>query len=142
MTSLRLLPASLHWGLLTLAVVACAAGCAPREGAYVARTHRSYEVPLNNVGLTSRALARSVAVEGQGSGRSPANTLEVWVELRNRADAQQTLSLRTRFYDAARQPLEDTQWTRLFVGARALTSYRALATRADAAYYYVEVKED
>lgn len=132
-----------RWALLlALGVLALgASACMPQEGAYVARHHRTYEVPLNNVGLADQGLSRRLAVENQGSALSAANTLEVWVELRNRSDARQAVSARTRFYDADRRPLEATQWTRLFVEARALTNYRALATRRDAAYYYVEIQE-
>lgn len=123
-------------GMLALS----AAGCV-HEGAYVARSHRNYDVPLNNVGIADKNLAWALAIENQGSARSAANKLEVWVEVRNRADRQQGISLRTRFYNKGRQPIESTQWTRMFIDARSLTTYHSLATRPDAAYYYVEIQE-
>jgi hypothetical protein len=93
----------------------------------------------SNNGMTSS----KIAVENQGSRRTPTGTLNVIVQLRNRTGFPQVMDARVSFFDASYAPTEKpSAWNRIHLEANGIGSYQetSIAT-AVAAHYYVEIKE-
>lgn len=124
-----------------LAVGLSAGACKPTEGAFAGQRQAGYEVPMNNVGILSEHLSKTLAVEAVNSTRNNTNMLEVWVQLRNRLGERRPVSVRTNFYDANKRPLETTPWQLVYIEPRGVASYSVATIKPDAAQYYVEVKE-
>lgn len=100
----------------------------------------SYQMQVNGVGLLEPALQKSLVVEANGARRTPTNSLEVYVTFRNRLDAPARITARTRFMDAEKRPIDETQWTEVFLERRGMKNYSAVSKSAEASYYYVEVQ--
>lgn len=134
---------SRRFGFAVAAILACGlllSACA-HEGAYEAKRSTRYQVPFNNVALTTAQLQESIAVEESGGERTAANGLGVWATLRNRTDRPYHVTVRTHFFDGQRAPMEVTAWQRLFVDGRTLATYRTSSTTEGVAFYYIEVAE-
>lgn len=83
-----------------------------------------------------------IKIESAGGARTATGTLEAWTTLQNLTDYPQTLQLRTRFFDAAKRPIEDySAWQRLALPAKGTGLYKESSLSNAAAYYYIEVKE-
>ena len=132
-----------HLKLLALGAAMALAGCRPGldpQAALTPERNAGYQMQMNGVGLLEPALQRTLTVEANGARRSATNTLDVFVTFRSRSDNPTRITVRTRFMDADRRPLDETQWTELFLERRGLKNYNALSKTAEAAYYYVEVQ--
>lgn len=83
-----------------------------------------------------------IKIESAGGARTATGTLEAWTTVQNLTDYPQTLQLRTRFFDAAKRPIEDySAWQRLSLPAKGTGLYKESSLSNTAAYYYIEVKE-
>lgn len=83
-----------------------------------------------------------IKIESAGGARTATGTLEAWTTLQNLTDFPQTLQLRTRFFDAARRPIEDySAWQRVVLPAKGSGLYKESSLSNAAAFYYIEVKE-
>jgi hypothetical protein len=123
------------------AITACRPPAADPMAAFSSERHPGYQLPFNTVSILDRALARTIVAEQSGARRTPTNTLVAWAILRNRSDDGVKVSVRTRFYDANRQPLEESAWTLVHIERRGLRSYEVPAVRREAAFYHIEVME-
>ena len=100
------------------------------------------EVRQNNVSILDQSVGAKVSIMGSGWNRTPTNTAQVWVQVRNRTDFFIQIECRTQFFDAARIPIEGpTSWQRVMLSPNTITTYRENSTRTDVASYYVEVRE-
>ncbi|MEX2285391.1 MAG: hypothetical protein WEE89_23095 [Gemmatimonadota bacterium] len=126
-----------------LIAVLLMSGCIKRDemSAVQATRNLGYNTPMNTAAFVDPGLERRFTVEQTSAARSATNTLIVKAEVRNRTEADTKLSLRTRFYDAQRQPVEESSWAVLYVAKRGLKTYETSSTRTDAVFYYVEVME-
>ena len=118
------------------------AGCArfDPQAAVVAERQIDYKMEMNSVYLLDPALKRDFTVEANGARRSPTNTLEAYITLRSRVDQPARLIARARFFDAQKRPLEESQWSTLFLDRRGLKDYAVLSTKSDATFYLIEVQ--
>jgi hypothetical protein len=125
----------------TIIVLAAACRHIDPAAAPVAERNVNYTVPFNTVTFVEPALMRNIIAEQTGSKRSATNTLIAWTLLRNRTDSRVVVSVRARFFDANKAPLDNSSWTPVFLDARSLQAYEIPSTRNDAAYYYIEVNQ-
>ena len=107
----------------------------------VAERNVNYAMPLNTVVFVDPSLSRNIVAEQTGTRRSATNTLVAWATLRNRTDEQVKLSVRTRFLDAGKAPLDDSGWSPVFFDRRGIQTYEIPSMRANAAYYYIEISQ-
>lgn len=107
--------------------------------ASLAERNTRYDVPFNSVTLLDAVLKRNVVVEQTGSKRSATNTLVAWALLRNRTDDAVLISVRTRFFDANKLPLDDSDWSAVYLDRRGLRTYELPSTTPDATYYSIEI---
>jgi uncharacterized protein YcfL len=78
----------------------------------------------------------SVSVTDTGTGFK-----RISVELRNKADGEIPLEVRTSWYDPAGRPVDAAQsWTRVFAKPMSMVLYEHVANNPTAAQYYVEVR--
>ena len=98
---------------------------------------------MNHLGLLNDILKKKVAVEKIDSRRTPAQTVEVWAQLRNRTDYTLQVEGRVQFFDAKETPIEGpTGWTRIILPPNGINTYRGYSTKIkDIAYYYIEIRE-
>lgn len=84
-----------------------------------------------------------IAVENQGSRRTPTGSLNVIVQLRNRTESLQVVEARVSFFDASFAPTEKTSaWNRIHLDPNGIGSYQEASIGTTAvAHYYVEIKE-
>ena len=131
------------------------AGCtttAPPEGGVRIDQQNNVRPALNSVRVIDSDLARyrnrkwqvrsvldveNVVVSNTGTGFK-----RVSVELRNKADVEIPLEVRTSWYDDNGRPVDAAQsWTRLFAKPMAMALYEQSAANPAASQYYVEVRE-
>lgn len=93
--------------------------------------------------VLQNAKTGKIAIEGQGASRTPTGTLKVTVAVRNRTDYNQTLELRTSYFDSGFGPTEKPSgWTRLHLDPNGVGHYQETSMgAANVAHYYVEVRE-
>jgi hypothetical protein len=87
--------------------------------------------------------AGKIAIESQGTRRTPTGTLSVIVNVRNRTDYPQVLESRVSFFDSAFAPTEKTSgWTKIHLEPNGIGNYQesSIAT-GNVAHYYVEIRE-
>jgi hypothetical protein len=126
---------------LALGTLCLGAACKhmdPSAASLSQRTTR-YAVPYNTVAFLDADLTRNLVAEETGTKRSPTNTLVAWALLRNRTDETVKVSVRTRFFDTNKAPLDDTPWSMVYLDRRGLQTYETPSLRGDAAYYYIEI---
>ena len=83
-----------------------------------------------------------ITAEKHGIRRTPANTSEVFVVLRNHTDYNSILEARTQFYDQSDIPTDVApRWQRVVVPANATSVYREQSTTTAALKYRVEVRQ-
>ena len=101
------------------------------------------QVRLNNAGITDDALRNKIAVEATNGRRTATDTLEVWMELRNRTDHPLQVECRVRWYDKNEAPVDvPSAWQRVYLGPNSLETFRESSTGVfNVAYYYIEIRE-
>lgn len=78
----------------------------------------------------------NVTVSDTGTGLK-----RISVELRNKADQEIPLEVRTSWYDPAGRPVDAAQsWTRVFAKPMSMALYEQVSSSPAAAQYYVEVR--
>jgi len=88
------------------------------------------------------AQVSKIAVETRGARRTETGTLQVFATFRNRSDFSVHLEGRSQFFDKDKVPVEGpTAWQRLILPPNGVAGYKEFATRIDAAYYYIEIRE-
>ena len=123
------------------------AGCtqyAVREGTHppVTVPGPDTEVRYNNVSLLDDSLHGKIGIMSTGWNRTPTNTAQAWVQVRNRTDYFCQVEARTQFYDATQAPVDGpTAWQRVMLSPNSITTYRENSNRTDVAAYYVEIRE-
>ncbi len=141
--------------LAALALAALLAGCAQpqfTEGAKLAQRVDDKLAPdarmqYDQVVILDRSLqgvkAGKIAVESQGSRRTPTGTLKVIAQLRNRTDFTQAIEARVSFYDSGYAPVDKTSaWQRVVLDANGVGVYEGSSTlAAQVAHYLVEIRE-
>lgn len=145
--------------LIALAVAALSsallAGCAQpqfTEGAKLAQRVDDKLAPdariqYDQVVILDRSLqgtkAGKIAVESQGSRRTPTGTLKVIAQLRNRTDFTQVIEARVSFYDSGYAPVDRASaWNRIVLDANGVGVYEGSSTlTSQVAHYLVEVRE-
>jgi hypothetical protein len=87
--------------------------------------------------------AGKVAIESQGTRRTPTGTLSVIVNVRNRTDYPQVLESRVSFFDSAFAPTEKPSgWTKINLDPNGVGTYQESSLgAANVAHYYVEIRE-
>lgn len=132
-----------------------ATGCtttAPPEGGIRIDQQNAVRPALNSVRVIDTDLARyknrkwqvrsvldveNVVVSNTGTGFR-----RVSVELRNKANTEIPLEVRTGWYDDAGRPVDAAQsWTRVFAKPMSMALYEHVASNPAATQYYVEVRE-
>jgi hypothetical protein len=82
-----------------------------------------------------------IRIESSGGARSATGTLEAWTTIQNLTDHPQTVQLRTRFFDAAKRPVEDySAWQRVSLPPKGTGLYKEFSLGTAAAFYYIELK--
>lgn len=134
-----------------LLVTGCTTPVPPPEGGYRIDSQNFVNPTLNTVRVIDGSLAqyrnkryavRSVLdVERVNLSRTETNFPRISVELRNKAEADIPLEVRTSWYDAGGRPVDAAgSWTRLFAKPMAMVLYEQVSTSPAAAQYYVEVR--
>lgn len=139
---------------VALAGAALLVGCAQpfTEGARLAQRVDDKLAPdarmqYDQVVVLDRSLqgvkAGKIAVESQGSRRTPTGTLKVIAQLRNRTDFTQVIEARVSFYDNGYAPVDKTSaWQRVVLDANGVGVYEGSSTlTAQVAHYLVEIRE-
>ena len=76
------------------------------------------------------AKAGKIAVESQGSRRTPTGTLKVIAQLRNRTDFTQVIEARVSFYDSGYAPVDRASaWNCIVLDANAASASTKAARR-------------
>jgi hypothetical protein len=140
---------------LALALAAVLTGCAQpqfTEGAKLGQRVDDKAAPdariqYDQVVILDRSLqgvkAGKIAVESQGSRRTPTGTLKVIAQLRNRTDFTQIVEARVSFFDAGNVPIEKASaWNRIVLDANGIGVYEGSSIQtAQVAHYLVEIRE-
>ena len=137
---------------LTAALLAACAAQPLPEGAKVARRVDDAIAPdarvhYDQVVILDRTLqndrAGKLAVERQGTRRTPTGTVRVIAQFRNRTDFPQALEARVSFFDTQLVPVEKTSaWSRVLLSPNGTGVYEESSTAtSDVAHYLVEVRE-
>jgi hypothetical protein len=97
----------------------------------------------NTVTILDDSLAGKVAVENQGSRRTPTNTLEVFAVIRNRTDFTLQAEGRMSLYDINGAPLDGpSAWQRLYLPPNSIVHYKEISTvTQDIGFYNIEIRE-
>lgn len=129
----------------------CTASVPPPEGGYRIDSQNSVSPTLNTVRVIDSSLAQYVSkrydvrtvldVERVNLGRSETNFPRISVELRNKAEAEIPLEVRTSWYDASGRPVDAAaSWTRVFARPMSMVLYEQVSISPAASQYYVEVR--
>lgn len=134
--------------VLSLLVLVCASCLSVNEGTYRAKSVPSTRysqtgVYWNNFVLTDKSISNKIAIEDQGSRRTPTGTLEVWAQVRNRTDFPLQIEGRVQFYDSEQSPLEGpTAWKRIMLPANTIATWKESSVKtSEVAYYFGEIRE-
>lgn len=137
-----------------IATALLVAGCQstpPPEGGYRIDNQNLVSPTLNTVRVIDGSLAgyknkryevaSVLDVERVNVSRSETGFSRISVELRNKADVDIPLEVRTSWYDASGRPVDPAKsWTRLFAQPMSMALYEHVAANPAASQYYVEVR--
>ena len=145
---------------IALSLALCASllmttGCTSMSASDTRLDGRTAPVEFNSVVFTDYTLQRSwteglfgegrrfrLSTENHGMRRSPTNTTEVFVVLRNHTDFDIVVEVQTQFFDMDGVPTDARPtWQRSTVPANGLHTYRQLSITTDPLQYRVEVRE-
>ena len=134
--------------MATLALGACAVDEGASPGVRVDDSRApNATVQYDRVVILDDALQNrrggKIAIESNGSRRSPTGTVEAFAVIRNRTDYPLQIEARVQFFDADKVPVEGpTAWQRVYLEANSVNSYKEASTRVhDVAHFLIEIRE-
>tara|TARA_B100000676_G_scaffold143954_2_gene142449 strand:+ start:3004 stop:3450 length:447 start_codon:yes stop_codon:yes gene_type:complete len=110
---------------------------------YNSVTFTDYDLNRNfSDGLPGPHKVFRITADKHGIRRTPANTSEVFVVLRNHTDHNNILEARTQFYDQSEIPTDVApRWQRVVVPANSTSVYLEKSTTTAPLKYRVEVRQ-